>query len=153
MAVEVVRAGEAELGALVPLFDAYRDFYGKPSDPEGGRAFLAERMAANESVIFLAILDGRPAGFTQLYPLFSSTRMARLWLLNDLFVAADLRGRGVGEALLERARQHALETGGCELMLETANDNPARRLYERCGYTRISGYSFFSLPLDGGGHS
>jgi len=85
--------------------------------------------------------------------LFSSTRMARLWLLNDLFVAADLRGKGVGEALLVRAREHAEDTGGCELMLETANDNPARFLYQRCGYTRISEYSFYSLPLDGSGHT
>ena len=153
MTIEVIRAGEPDLDVLVPLFDAYRRFYGKPSNPEGGREFLAARMRADESVIFLATLDGVPAGFTQLYPLFSSTRMARLWLLNDLFVAADLRGKGVGEALLERARQHAVDTGGCELMLETANNNPAKHLYERCGYKRISEYSFYSLPLDGGGHT
>lgn len=138
---------------MAPLFDAYRRFYGKPFDPDGARAFLASRIEAGESVIFLATLDGVPAGFTQLYPLFSSTRMARMWLLNDLFVADGMRGQGVGEALLARARQHAEETGGCELMLETAVDNPARRLYERCGYACVTDYVFYSLPLDGGGHT
>jgi GNAT superfamily N-acetyltransferase len=153
MAVEVIRAGSGELDALVPLFDAYRGFYEKASDPDGGRAFLAARMAAGESVVFLALHDGVPAGFTQLYPLFSSTRMARLWLLNDLFVDAGARGQGVGAALLARARQHAEETGGCELMLETAVDNPARRLYERAGYNAVTDYVFYSLPLQGSGHS
>jgi hypothetical protein len=41
-----------DLDALVPLFDAYRHFYGKPSDPQLGRAFLEERLILRESVIF-----------------------------------------------------------------------------------------------------
>jgi len=40
----------------------------------------------------------------------------------------------VGEALLERARQFALETNAQGLILETGADNPARKLYERLGW-------------------
>ena len=60
--------------------------------------------------------------------------MKRLWILNDLFVAATARKQGVGEALLERARQFALETNAQGLILETGADNPARKLYERLGW-------------------
>lgn len=153
MPVNISPAGPADLDELAPLFDRYRRFYGKASDPAAGRAFLAARMAAGESVVFIARIDGRAVGFTQLYPLFSSTRLARLWLLNDLYVDESARGQGAGAALLERARAHADATGGCELMLETAVDNPARRLYERCGYAAVTDYVFYSLPLSSGGHA
>lgn len=143
----VRRATTADLDALGPLFDAYRGFYDKRSDPAGGRAFLQQRLANDESVVFLAEIDGRALGFTQLYPLFSSTRMQRVWLLNDLFVAADARGHGVGAALLAAAEAHARDSGACELMLETANDNPARRLYERAGYRQVTDFAFYSLAL------
>lgn len=148
MSVTVSTATPDELDQLVELFESYRAFYDKPADTAGAREFLAGRMSAGESVVFIARDgEGRALGFTQLYPLFSSTRMRPMWLLNDLFVTADARGQGVGAALLERARTHARETGACELMLETANDNPARRLYERSGYEHVTEYAFYKLEL------
>jgi len=35
--MEIRTSGPGDLEALVPLFDAYRVFYGTPSDPEGTR--------------------------------------------------------------------------------------------------------------------
>jgi len=32
-------------------------------------------------------------GFAQLYPSFSSVSMKRLWILNDLFVSSEARGK------------------------------------------------------------
>ncbi len=149
MSVTIDRAGPADLDTLVPLFDAYRQFYDKASDPEGAKAFLHARLVAGESVAFIARFDGRAVGFTQLYPFFSSTRMARLWLLNDLFVSESTRDKGVGAALLDAAREYAASTGACELILETANENPARRLYERKGYRHVTEFAFYALSLDG----
>src|SRR6266702_6632429 len=100
--VRTVRAGLDDLEALVPLFDGYRRFYGQPADLVAARAFLSERIKRNESVIFLAIREGSVAGFTQLYPSFSSVAAERLWILNDLFVAPDARRTGAGRALLDR---------------------------------------------------
>ena len=135
--VRTVRAELDDLDALVPLFEGYREFYGQRSDPDGARAFLAERFKRGESVIFLAVVDGAIVGFTQLYPLFSSVSMKRLWLLNDLFVSADARKSGAGRALLERAERWAAETGAKGLTLSTQITNAsAQRLYEACGWTR-----------------
>ena len=135
--VRSVRAELDDLDTLVPLFDAYRQFYGRPSDHAGARAFLADRFKRGESVIFLAVVDGAIVGFTQLYPSFSSVSMKRLWLLNDLFVTPDARGSGAGRALLERAERWAAETGAKGLTLGTQITNEAaRRLYEACGWTR-----------------
>lgn len=76
----IAQAALDDLDALTPLFDGYRMFYGKPSDPAMARAFLHERMALRESVIFLARASekGTALGFTQLYPCFSSVSARRL---------------------------------------------------------------------------
>ena len=130
------RATVADLDAVAPLFDAYRQFYGQRPDPAAARAFLGERLARDESVIFLAVAeDGEALGFTQLYPSFSSVSVRRLWVLNDLFVRPGGRRGGVGRRLLERAREFAIETGAKGLTLSTAVDNAAAQaLYESCGW-------------------
>ena len=85
------RATVADLDILVPLFDAYRQFYRQPSEPERARCFLLDRFAKNQSVIFLAFLDSTAVGFTQLYPSFYSGAMAPDFILNDLFVTPEAR--------------------------------------------------------------
>jgi GNAT superfamily N-acetyltransferase len=146
----VRQAGPGDVDLVAPLFDAYRQFYQQPSDPALARAFLAERLARGESVVFLAERDGRAVGFVQLYPLFSSTaeRPRRLWLLNDLFVAPEARGGGVGRALMDRARRLAEETGAVGLELATARTNTgAQRLYESLGYRLDEQFLRYELGL------
>ena len=131
----VRRASPADLDAIALLFDAYRQFYGQPADLPRAGEFLRERMARGDSVLLLAERAGAVAGFTQLYPLFSSVRTARLWLLNDLFVAAGARRAGLARALLDAAAGFAREDGACAITLETARDNAtARALYRAAGW-------------------
>jgi ribosomal protein S18 acetylase RimI-like enzyme len=148
---DVVRqAGSADVDAVAPLFDAYRQFYQQPSDLALARAFIAERLARSESVIFLAERDGQAVGFVQLYPLFSSTaaRPRRLWLLNDLFVSPSARGGGVARALMDRARRLGEETGAAGLELVTARTNaPAQRLYESLGWRQDEEFLRYELGL------
>ena len=134
--MQINQAQRADLEALVPLFDGYRQFYQQASDLEGARSFLRQRLENHESVILLASADGQAAGFTQLYPSFSSVQMRRAWILNDLFVSPAFRGSGVGKALLLAAQAWAQQTGATGLFLETAVDNPAQHLYELLGWRR-----------------
>ncbi len=148
MSLTIVRAGTSHLDLLAPLFDAYRQFYAQPADPEGARAFLADLMREGASVVFLARDGERGLGFTQLYPLFSSVAMRRVWILNDLFVAPEGRRQGVARALMERARRHAAETGAARLELATASDNgAAQALYEALGYERETGFLHYALNV------
>ena len=129
------RATLDDLDAVAPLFDAYRQFYSQPSDVQRARDYLQARMTLGESVVLLAQRDGEVVGFTQLYPIFSSVRTARTWLLNDLFVAEGARRYGVARALLDAAAAFAREQGAAGLMLETMADNaPARALYRAAGW-------------------
>src|SRR5687768_51206 len=102
--IEIRKASVAEVDSLVPLFDAYRQFYKQAPDGEGARRFLSERLEKGESVVFLAVENGRAIGFTQLYPIFSSVGMGKSWLLNDLYVEAGARKKGAGDLLLEAAK-------------------------------------------------
>ena len=145
----IVRGEREHLDGLAPLFDGYRQFYGQRSDLAAARAFLGDRIERDESVIYIAYADGgEAAGFTQLYPSFSSVSLKRLWVLNDLFVRSDIRRGGVGRALLERATQHALETGAKGLVLNTARTNKAAQtLYESCGWKREDEFLQYNLLL------
>jgi GNAT superfamily N-acetyltransferase len=142
-------AALADLETLVPLFDGYRQFYRQAADPERARSFLAERLAHHESEILLAQDEiGAGLGFTQLYPLFSSVRAVRTYLLNDLFVAAPARRGGVAKALLIAAADHARHLGAAGLSLSTALDNlPAQALYESLGWQREQGFCEYALVL------
>jgi len=134
----------SDVEALTDLFEAYRVWYEKPADRTAARTFLEERLSRNESVVYVAEADGQLVGFTQLYPIFSSTRMKRLWLLNDLFVAPEYRGRGLSKLLLERAKQLAAETDACEIMLETQVTNDiGNQLYPSAGFELGIGVNWY----------
>lgn len=144
----IIRCDTSHLDRVVPLFDAYRQFYRRSSDPEAAHTFLSDRLSRRESVLFAAVDDtDRFVGFTQLYPMFSSVSMRPMWLLNDLFVIPECRQTGWGHALLDAARDWARQTGARGMILETeANNTGAQKLYESYGYRRISNV-FYELEV------
>ena len=145
MFMKVIRADSDYLPQLVPLFDGYRVFYEQVSDLNAARSFLEDRFRKNDSVIFIAIAsDGTGLGFTQLYPCFSSVSMQPTYILNDLFVTSEARKKGVGEALMEKAKHFAKAKGCKGLTLETAVDNPAQKLYQRLGFIKDTKVNHFT---------
>ncbi|MBM7062263.1 GNAT family N-acetyltransferase [Pseudomonas sp. UL073] len=145
----VLAATAADLDTLSELFAGYLQFYQVPKEPAAIRSFLAARLERGDSALFLARdAEGRAQGFVQLYPLFASLELRPSWLLSDLFVAPTARRRGVGEALMNAARDFAVASGACGLMLETAKTNLAgQALYERLGYVRDEAFHTYWLSL------
>jgi ribosomal protein S18 acetylase RimI-like enzyme len=135
--MQIINATPDHLELVAPLFDAYRMFYQQASDLGAARDFLRQRLLLRETVIFLALEGETVLGFTQLFPSFTSVGMKRLWILNDLFVVAQARGQRVGERLIERALEHAKQSGAKGVVLETAHSNTSgQKLYERMGFSR-----------------
>ena len=131
----ISRAGPADLDALAQLFDAYRQFYGQPSDVPRARDWLRSRLRVGESVVLLAKRGDVIVGFVQLYPMFSSVRTAKTWILNDLYVDANARRGGIARNLLDAAAKYAREDGAAGISLETTQDNAAARaLYRAAGW-------------------
>ena len=146
--ITIRQAVLADLDAVAILFDGYRQFYGQASDEAAAKAFLQARFEHGQSVVLLAESKGQAVGFTQLYPSFSSVSMARVFVLNDLFVAPTARRLGVGEALVTAAADHARQLGAVRLSLTTDVQNlPAQALYESMGWARDQKYYAYHLAL------
>ena len=150
--MEIIRASSEHLELVAPLFDAYRQFYRQAPDSAAARHYIAERLKNDDAVIFLSVSREKDRikglGFVQLYPSLASIPMKPIWILYDLFVAPQARKLGVGRALMDRATQHAQETGADSLILETATDNhTAQRLYEKLGYKRDDLFYRYALSL------
>jgi ribosomal protein S18 acetylase RimI-like enzyme len=139
------KAEITDLPQLAVLFNAYRIFYQQEPNLNSAARFLTERILQQDSTIYIALLGEKMAGFIQLYPVFSSVRMKRLFLLNDLFVAEEFRGRGISIALIDKAKELCLSSGACGFMLETTKDNAiANILYQKIGLELDTAHNIYS---------
>lgn len=144
----ILRATITDVADIAILFINYLAFYGYHRERAEVTGFLEQRLLQGESAIYYAADAGRAVGFVQLYPLFSSIRLCRIWVLNDLFVSVAHRRKGYGRALLERAKLHAFETGARGLFLQTSTENAtAQALYESQGYVRDVSMYRYDLTL------
>ena len=137
-----------DLEQLVPLFDSYRQFYGRASDLRAAREFLLARFHNDESTMFIAYQGERAIGFTQLYPSFSSISLARIFILNDLFVHEQARRKGVATALMSAAGKFATASCADRLSLSTAITNDAARaLYQSAGWKRDDQFLVYDFAI------
>jgi len=128
----------------------YAEAFGASFSPPDLAAVLAASFAPEavdrwiaEDRVLLAAVGGRMVGFGQL----GETRDGGL-SLRRLYVEADLRGRGLGTALLARLLEGVTDR---EVRLDVWEFNPgARRLYERFGF-RVSGETRMALASGGEG--
>jgi len=146
--ITVRQAVLSDLEALAPLFDSYRQFYGRPSDLPAATDFLLARFNHGESVLFIAHEGKKAIGFTQLYPSFSSVSLARTFVLNDLFVCEHARRKGVASKLMSAAVDYAGSLGAVRVSLSTATSNEAaQKLYESSGWKRDEQFLVYHFAI------
>ncbi|MFP5413822.1 MAG: N-acetyltransferase family protein [Gammaproteobacteria bacterium] len=146
--ITVRQAVLSDLEELVPLFDGYRQFYGRPSDISAAREFLLARFNHGESVLFIAHGDNAPVGFTQLYPSFSSVSLARVFVLNDLFVHEQARRKGAALKLMTAAIEFSKSLGAVRVSLSTAIANEtAQALYQSTGWKRDEQFFVYHFAI------
>jgi len=108
-----------------------------PGDPAYAAAFAAIE-AQGGNMLLVAESDGRIVGCLQLtfIPGLSRRGMLRAQI-EGVRVAADARGRRIGEALVQDAIERARVAGAGLVQLTTDNARPdAHRFYERLGFVR-----------------
>jgi ribosomal protein S18 acetylase RimI-like enzyme len=146
MMMEVRKASVEDLLAVASLFDAYRVFYKQESNLQASRRFISERILQGDSVILVSKDDdGTLTGFVQLYPLFSSVQMKKLWLLNDLYVDPMYRGLRISIMLIDCAKQLVAETNAAGLILETSKSNTiGNNLYLRTDFKLDLDHNYYA---------
>ena len=122
-----------------------RVFYRQKSDIRAAKEFLYKRLAAQDTIIYIAYMDKKALGFVQLFPSFSSVSMQPLYILNDLYVDKNYRKQGIGVALLNKAKQLCKEKNYKGLALQTEKNNPAQHLYESLGWKKDKDLQYFWL--------
>lgn len=139
----IIRANITHLEDLAPLFDAYRVFYRQPTNIEGVKPFLIERLTKQDTIIYIAYINNKPAGFTHLFHSFSSVSMQPIFILNDLFVNTNYRKKGVGVALMNKAKDTCKDLKYKGIGLQTETTNPAQFLYESLGWKKDLDLQYF----------
>jgi ribosomal protein S18 acetylase RimI-like enzyme len=141
VSLAVRRVGEEDLDDLLPLMRGYSDFYEVDPSDEAllalARALIANPQFEGVQLIARDAQDGRALGFATVYWLWSTSRAARIGVMNDLFTAREARRRGVGEALIRACLDEVRARGAAMLQWQTAHDNhTAQALYDAVGGIR-----------------
>jgi GNAT superfamily N-acetyltransferase len=134
----VVVSSEAQVPRLLPLMRAYCDFYRvQPSDlalMTMARSLIAD--PTREGVQLIAA-DGEDVGFATVFWSWETSTASRVGVMNDLYVVAAARGRGVASALIDACVERCRDRGAVRLIWQTAVDNlPAQAVYDHIGATR-----------------
>jgi GNAT superfamily N-acetyltransferase len=118
-------------------------YYAELADGLGGfdpgRSVSAEpdEMASPAGAFFVLELAGRPVGCAGL-----KTHAPRVGEVKRMFVAADVRGRGLGWALLRIIEDEAHRLGMQRLVLDTAAPlAAAAALYAAAGYREVAAFN------------
>lgn len=144
-------AREDDLPALVQmladdLLGQEREDPGLPLRPSYLEAFRAIDADPNNEIL-LAVTDGAVVGMLQITFIPSISFMGS-WraTVESVRTRSDLRGRGIGTALMEFAVSRARERGCGMVQLTTNKARPeARRFYERLGF--VASHEGMKLPL------
>jgi GNAT superfamily N-acetyltransferase len=138
--VSIELVTEDDLPELLPLMRGYCDFYGAaPSDD--ALLALSRALLSDPQDSGLQLLarddDGAAVGFATIFWTFSTLDAQRIGVMNDLFVAPEGRGAGIGEALIGECVERCRAAGAGRLTWQTALDNHrAQAVYERVGARR-----------------
>lgn len=131
-------ANKKHANAVMELTDSYaRDPMGinTPLSEATKKRLIHEMKAFPGTLCFLAFVNGQAAGIATCFYGFSTFKAAKVINIHDLAVKPDYRSMGVGVALLGAVEKKAEEEKCCKITLEVREDNRARNLYERYGFS------------------
>lgn len=153
MPLELRPATPADVPLVFQFIRDIADYEKLAHEVVGNEQLLADSLFPQDHApavhCMLAFWDGHPAGFA-LYFFNFSTFLTRPGLyLEDLFVKPELRGRGIGKALLLHLAKVANQRG-CGRMEWTVLDwnTPAIEFYRSLGAVPMSEWTVFRLTGD-----
>ncbi|HEU5300826.1 MAG TPA: GNAT family N-acetyltransferase [Acidimicrobiia bacterium] len=167
MSALVAPITDADCAEVLPLVAAYQRFYEVEPDEARNATFFRRFVASGSSaaptagesapgaqgelpgVLLGARVDGTGplVGYACLHWRLDTVAAKEVVCLHDLYAVPEVRGTGVGRALLEAAAEVARARGAASLVWSTAPGNAtAQRLYDATGATR-STWVEYELPV------
>ena len=147
-------ASRSELALLLDLVAAYRREDRESFDRQKCAAALqclidSESLGRAWLIRDEARPEAPPVGYLLLCFGFSLEFLGRDAFIDEFFIVAEKRGRGIGKAVLQQVRQEAAALGVKALHLEVAPGNTAaERAYLTAGFKSRRQYYLMSLRLD-----
>ena len=143
MSLLVRAAVGADLSAILSLYTETGLDGGEPLSLERAGAIFTRMAAYPDYGVFVAEEDGRVVGTFALLIMDNLANWgAPSAIVEDVAVAVDQQGRGVGKRMMLVARARAEERGCYKLVLSSnARREAAHRFYESLGFER-HGFSF-----------
>jgi ribosomal protein S18 acetylase RimI-like enzyme len=137
VSARVWRAAPSEAPQVAGLLAAFRDHlaYDRPDDAALLKS--VERLIARDDTEYLlgAACDDEPQGVAQVRYRWGIWWDAEDCWLEDLYVAAEARGSGIGRALTKAVIDRARRRGCRRVELDVSTENPtAMRLYRSLGF-------------------
>ncbi|WP_163100071.1 GNAT family N-acetyltransferase [Peribacillus alkalitolerans] len=147
--INIRQATIQDVPKIVSIFDSYRAYFKQKRNPIEVEKFLFEKFEHLESVIFIVENRSNIIGFAQLYPIFSSLSLQRVWLLNDFFISEEFRNRGIGKQLFGIVKEFSLLTKskGIELSVEHVNKS-AWSFWENQGFKLDEDFRYYFLKIN-----
>jgi GNAT superfamily N-acetyltransferase len=148
-------SNESQVQRLLPLMRQYCDFY-RVAPPDLALLSMARALVADpthEGMQLLATDGGTDVGFATLFWSWETTISSRVGVMNDLYVVAASRGRGVSSALIDACLQRCRDHGASRMAWQTALDNHrAQAVYDHIGATREQWLDYWLDTNGGRGH-
>lgn len=148
-AVKLVLAQPSDRDKLEPFVRAYHEFEHIGSTQESRRRAL-EQLLANAALgrIWLIEAGGETVGYIALCFGYTIEFAGLDAFIDEFYIAAAQRGRGLGRLVLERVADEAKRCAVRALHLEVARTNgAAARLYSACGFSARDKYHLMTRDL------
>ena len=119
-----------------------------PAEARAVFAGYAVEVDAGRRLLLAALADGAVVGTVQVV-FAQQPNQPHRGEIAKLLVHRTARGRGIAKELMRRAEDEARAEGKTLLVLDTVTGDPAYRLYEQLGWTRVGDVPDYALYPDG----
>ncbi|MEM9014624.1 MAG: GNAT family N-acetyltransferase [Pseudomonadota bacterium] len=131
MKVTIDRISRQHVDSWTELWRGYLAFYEQPFRATAAQSLFERLCRGAPHFGFVGVVDGNVCGLIHALPHASTWSEAGYVYLEDLFVAEEIRGRGVARALIQAVYDEADQCGATRVYWHTEETNErARRLYD-----------------------